>query len=212
MTASARYCPRCGQPLDARPEPARPGRSGQPTPDGGASGDPSPSVAALAGAFADPAAPDAAVSRCVACGYEVYVNPRPTGSTIILDGPRFLALVRARDPGAGGWDIRGGFCGPWEHPAVAAVREAREELGVRVALGEFVGMYVGHYPYQGEDRPVLDCFWLASIVEGTVTPDPDEATGHAWLPLYDPPPLAFATMDSAIRDAAALVRMRGGVL
>ncbi len=145
-------------------------------------------------------------TTCTACGYALYVNARPTGSVILLSGDRFLALMRAREPNAGRWDIPGGFAEGWEHPSLAAVREAREELGVRVELGEFVGMYVGEYEYQGERLPVLDCFWLASIVEGDITLDPDEASGYAWLDLAAPPPMAFATMDRALRDVSRLVR------
>jgi ADP-ribose pyrophosphatase YjhB (NUDIX family) len=153
-----------------------------------------------------PAAPP---TRCTSCGYALYVNARPTSSVIIVQDGRFLALKRAHEPNAGGWDIPGGFCEGWEHPADAAVREAREELGVRVDLGDFVGMYVGAYEYQGEKLPVLDLFWFASIVDGELAVDPHEASGYAWLPLDDPPAMAFTTMDQALREARFLVRGRG---
>ncbi len=142
-------------------------------------------------------------TRCEACGYALYVNARPTASVIIVEGDRFLALMRAREPNAGRWDIPGGFCDGWEHPEDAAVREAREELGVQVKLGEFVGMFVGSYEFQGESLPVLDCFWLATIEGGELAVDPAEASGYAWLPLADPPPMAFATMDRALRAVTA---------
>jgi ADP-ribose pyrophosphatase YjhB (NUDIX family) len=143
---------------------------------------------------------------CAACGYAVYVNPRPTASIVLLDGDRFLALLRVREPNAGRWDLPGGFCDGWEHPVDAAVREAREELSVAVRLDRFVGMYLGEYRFQEETLPVLDCFWTASIVDGALRPDPSEAHDHAWLPLHDPPAMAFATQDIALRDAAALLR------
>ncbi len=92
-------------------------------------------------------------------------------------------MRRARPPREGWWDLPGGFCDGWEHPADAAVREAREELGVAVRLDRFVGMYLGRYAYQGETLPVLDCFWLASIVDGEISLDPHEATEYTWLPL-----------------------------
>ena len=139
---------------------------------------------------------------CAACGYAVYVNPRPTGTAIILDDEdRFLVIRRARPPQEGWWDLPGGFCDGWEHPRDAAVREAREELGVELRLGAFVGMWIGTYEFQDEPLPVLDCFWLASLVPGAViTLDPAEGTALAWVPLSDPPPLAFSTMESAIRE------------
>jgi len=128
------------------------------------------------------------------------VNAKPTGGLVILSGDRFLVVRRAREPKAGLWELPGGFCDGWEHPADAAVREAREELGVTVRLGDLVGMYVGEYEYQDEILPVLDCYWLAEIVDGTIVLDPAEASEHTWADLADPPPLAFATMDAALAD------------
>jgi 8-oxo-dGTP diphosphatase len=151
-----------------------------------------------------PAAPPV---RCAACGYETYVNARPTGSLVVVDDDRrFLALLRAREPQAGLWETPGGFCDGWELPVDAARREGREELGVDVIMGSFIGMYVGDYLFQGEKLPVLDCFWLARLPAGAeLTVDPAEASDHVWLSVDDPPSLAFKTQDHAVRDAAALL-------
>jgi 8-oxo-dGTP diphosphatase len=139
---------------------------------------------------------------CVRCGYELYLNARPTGGVVVVDGDRFLALLRAAEPRAGWWELPGGFCDGWEHPADAAVREAREELGVDVALGAFLGMYLGDYPYQGEILPVLDCFWSARLLGDLIEVDPRESVDYCWLSLDDPPSLAFATMDAAVAEAS----------
>jgi ADP-ribose pyrophosphatase YjhB (NUDIX family) len=137
---------------------------------------------------------------CASCGYAVYVNPKPSGTAIIVEGDRFLVIRRARQPRAGWWDLPGGFCDAFEHPADAAVREAREELGVDILLGDFVGMWIGAYDFQDESLPVLDCFWLARIVAGEITVDPAEGSEYAWMSIANPPPLAFATMDSAMGE------------
>jgi ADP-ribose pyrophosphatase YjhB (NUDIX family) len=143
-------------------------------------------------------------TRCEECGYALYVNARPTATVVILDasGQRFLALRRAVEPKAGLWELPGGFCDGWEHPSAAAVREAREELGVEVVVHGLVAMYVGGYEFQGETLPVLDTFWRASIVAGEIRLSP-ESSEYAWLPLDGTPPLAFETMDSVIRDVRA---------
>lgn len=141
-------------------------------------------------------------TACGACGYTLFVNARPTGSLIVHDGGRFLALKRAQEPCAGLWETPGGFCDGWEEPAAAAVREGREELGVEVTLGDFVGMYVGSYVFQGERLPVLDCFFLATLDGAKVTLNPEESSDLTWFALREPPPLAFATMDRAVHDAA----------
>jgi 8-oxo-dGTP diphosphatase len=135
---------------------------------------------------------------CVSCGYSLYVNARPTGTAIILSVDRYLVVRRAIEPQLGRWDLPGGFADGWEHPADAAVREAKEELGVDIALGDFVGMFIGGYDHQGERVPVLDCFWTASIVAGEIQPDERENSEYAWFALADPPDLAFATMNAAV--------------
>jgi 8-oxo-dGTP diphosphatase len=139
---------------------------------------------------------------CTACGYESYDTSRPTASLLVVDdAERILLLKRSRPPGEGLWETPGGFCDGWEEPAQAAVREGREELGVDVVLGQFVGMYIGGYEFQGERFPVLDCFWLARLPDGaSIVLDPAESAEAGWFPLDDPPPLAFSTMIRAIHD------------
>ncbi|GAA1757638.1 NUDIX domain-containing protein [Luedemannella helvata] len=147
-------------------------------------------------------------TTCGICGYALFVNARPTASLIVLDGPpsqrvRFLALRRAMEPNAGLWETPGGFCDGWEHPREAALREGREELGVTVELGDFVGMYIGGYEFQGELLPVLDCFFLAWLPADRIQIDPGESLEYSWFPLVKAPKMAFSTMDSAIVDACA---------
>ncbi len=145
-------------------------------------------------------------TSCRNCGYSLYVNARPTASVIVVRDGAFLALRRAIEPKAGLWEIPGGFCDGWEHPSDAALREAREELGVEVRLRHFVGMYIGSYDFQGETLPVLDSFWLADIIAGELLLDPAESSAYSWLPVDDHPALAFATMDCAVSEAVAWLR------
>jgi ADP-ribose pyrophosphatase YjhB (NUDIX family) len=121
---------------------------------------------------------------------------------VVVSGDRFLALRRAAQPRAGQWELPGGFCDGWEHPVDAAAREAREELGVDVELGAFLGMYLDRYDHQNEALPVLDCFWLARLPGEAITLDPVESSEYTWLPLRNPPELAFASMDQAVRAAS----------
>ena len=141
-------------------------------------------------------------TRCPGCGYELFVNARPTANVVIVSGDRFLALRRARAPQAGRWATPGGFCDGWEHPMRTAVREAREELGAPITLGDLIGMYLGSYEFQNEILPVLDIFFLATLGEHRITPNPEEATEVRWFPLVNPPNLAFPSMTAAVRDAA----------
>jgi 8-oxo-dGTP diphosphatase len=143
-------------------------------------------------------------TTCGLCRYQMFVNPRPTATVVVVEDGSFLALRRAVEPAAGAWELPGGFCDGWEHPADAAVREAREELGIGVELGELVGMYLGSYAFQGEEVPVLDCFWLASIRpdDQKITINPDESSEFAWFRIDHRPALGFRTMELAMDEVA----------
>jgi 8-oxo-dGTP diphosphatase len=145
-------------------------------------------------------------TACADCGYHVYLNARPTGSVILVDGDRFLAIRRARAPHRGEWDLPGGFCDGWEHPADAAAREAHEEVGAAVTVGHLVGLYIGAYDFQGERFPVLDCVFLASVRDpAALQGNPGEVSEMEWFAVADPPHLGFDTMRKAITDARQLI-------
>lgn len=145
-------------------------------------------------------------TTCPRCSYALFVNARPTVNLIVLDDaterPAFLALRRVAPPRAGYWETPGGFCDGWEHPAETALREGREELGVELILGDLLGLYLGSYEFQDENLPVLEAFYLARLpTDAMIRLDPGESSEMGWFPLDDPPELAFATMDRAVRDA-----------
>lgn len=85
-----------------------------------------------------------------------------------LRRPRRLLAARRSDPPAlaGGWEFPGGKVEPGEDPADAAVREAVEELGVRVELGEPAG---GPWPL---GRTHLMHLWWAVAAPGEAAPRP----------------------------------------
>ncbi|OLT39657.1 DNA mismatch repair protein MutT [Serinicoccus sp. CNJ-927] len=87
-----------------------------------------------------------------------------------LDRPtEVLAGRRSAPPRlAGGWEFPGGKVEAGEDPADAAVREAHEELGVRVRLGERVG---GAWPLSDPWRMWL---WWAVAEPGGAAPLPLE--------------------------------------
>lgn len=124
--------------------------------------------------------------------------PSPSTRTVVaavalvdhLDRPtRVLAARRTAPPStAGGWEFPGGKVEPGEEPAAAALREVREELGVRVRLGERVG---GEWPLTGTAVMHL---WFAEACPGEPAPQPLEDHDRLrWLgkdELYEVPWLA----------------------
>jgi ADP-ribose pyrophosphatase YjhB (NUDIX family) len=112
--------------------------------------------------------------RCPSCGLSVYANPAPTASAILVDDEgRVLLTRRAGDPGAGLWDLPGGFIEEDEDALGTLGRELREELGVEMESGRLVGSLPDRY---GEGGPwTINFYWEARIVSGDPAPADDVA-------------------------------------
>jgi 8-oxo-dGTP diphosphatase len=96
--------------------------------------------------------------ECPACGYVGYANAVPGAEAVCLDADgRVLLGRRANDPGAGLWDLPGGFLHEDELPVDGLRREVREETGLELELLDFLGHWLE--PYDG--RIVLCLAWTA---------------------------------------------------
>jgi 8-oxo-dGTP diphosphatase len=139
--------------------------------------------------------------RCSNCGLVVYANPAPTASAIVLDDEgRVLLARRASDPGAGLWDLLGGFIEEGEEPLAALVREVEEETCLRVEPGEYLGAYPDRYGSEGIFT--LNLYWLARVVGGELSLDEEELREVAWFrgdELPGPSEFAFANTVQALR-------------
>lgn len=124
-------------------------------------------------------ATDGAVPVCAEHGPRWMLVRNAPGAAVVITGERGVLLGRrAHEPWRGCWEVPGGFVDLGEHPADAARREAREELGVAVTLTALLGVYLFCNPdgqwiqstdYIGEttdeavpDRSeVIECRWFA---------------------------------------------------
>lgn len=130
---------------------------------------------------------------CVACGFTFFANMGVGAAVVIRDDAGRVLLVR-RGPeqfGAGRWCFPCGFVEWGEDVADAARREALEEAGVEVALGEVVQVTTNlHEP----SRPTVGVWFAATLVDATSEPVAgSDAVGVAWFDPAAPPELAFPT-------------------
>ena len=107
----------------------------------------------------------------------------PTVAVLVRDDAGRLLLVRSADTGR--WQTIGGTIEPDEDPADAAVREAKEEAGVDVALGRVLAVTGGPdfritYP-NGDVCSCVSVVYDAVVVGGTPVPDDDEVTEVGWF-------------------------------
>ena len=114
-------------------------------------------------------------------GHDLLLLP----STTVLprDDDGRLLLVRLID--SGNWATIGGAVEPDESPRDGAVREAREEAGVTVELGNILGVFGGPeyrvtYPNGDESAYVVTVF-DATVMDGTPQPDGDETSDVGWF-------------------------------
>jgi 8-oxo-dGTP diphosphatase len=139
--------------------------------------------------------------HCPNCGLTVYANPAPAASALVLDDEgRVLLARRAQDPGAGLWDLLGGFVDEGEEPIAALTRELREETGLAIEPDEFLGGYPDRY---GDDGIyTLNLYWTARIRGGELALD-DELQEVAWFApdeLPTPEEFAFRNTIEALQD------------
>jgi 8-oxo-dGTP diphosphatase len=115
---------------------------------------------------------------CMVHGPRWQLARHGCGSDVLLerDG-RVLLTRRAHEPDRGCWEMPGGFARFGEHPADAARREAREELGIEIRLVEVLGVYVAGY---GDDEMVQVTVFVAEPL-GEPRPDPSEASELRWF-------------------------------
>ena len=138
-----------------------------------------------------------------ACGFIFWQNSKPCVVTVIQDDKgRVLMTERGIEPDKGKLDLPGGFMKLGEHPRNAAIREAREEIGVEVELISLLGFEIDHYFYQSLWETTLTVGWLARISKGKpYRADPREIKSIKWLDVtdYKPETLAFTSNERYLK-------------
>lgn len=102
-------------------------------------------------------------------------EPDVVVSAIVTNGRR--VLISKRNDGRPPWAFIGGQIGPGESPADAAVREVKEETGLRIAAGREIGRRI---------HPVTERWmvYIAATVEGDADAfvnDADELAEVRWV-------------------------------
>lgn len=88
---------------------------------------------------------------------------------------KIFAAARGYGEFKGKWEFPGGKIEPGETPQQALVREIKEELSVKIAVGELIDTIEYDYP---TFHLSMDCFWCV-VVDGEIILK--EAEASKWL-------------------------------
>ena len=118
---------------------------------------------------------------CERCGFIAYRNPVPVAVVLARDGDRILLVRRANEPLRGFWAPPAGYVEVDESVEDAAVREAREETGLDVALEGLLGVYSG--PAAG----LVAIAYAGRVVGGRLAPSDEAEEAALFRPRELPP-------------------------
>ncbi len=117
------------------------------------------------------------------CGFVFWDNAKPCVTALIFNQKKELLMtVRGIEPEKGKLDLPGGFLHGEELPEEGLKRELKEELGVRVKAGKYIGSAVDNYFYQGIEEKALIIGMEAEILKGEPKAnDKKEIAGVEWV-------------------------------
>jgi 8-oxo-dGTP diphosphatase len=136
--------------------------------------------------------PVAGVDRrvCIACQRVHYNDPKVAVGVAVFRDDALLLVRRVMEPGRGRWALPGGWVDAGHAPREAAAREALEEAGVVVEVGDIVDAVLTT-PDEGAIFLLFDAQWVSGEpVAG------DDADGAGFFTRDALPPLAGFASDA----------------
>lgn len=131
---------------------------------------------------------------CSACGYVHFTDPKVGVGVAIVESNRLLLVRRAMNPERGKWSLPAGYLDHGEDPRAAAEREAREETGLIVEVGELLDMIFN--PPDGGGASIFILYRARCI--GGMLQAGDDADAADYFALNQLPELAFASTRAAV--------------
>ena len=130
---------------------------------------------------------------CERCAHIHYAEPKVAVGVAVFRDDRLLLVRRTMEPGRGRWALPGGYLDVGEDPRVAAAREAVEEAGVEVTVGDVIDVFANPVNEGGAVFVLYAATWQA----GEPVPG-DDADAAEFFARNQLPPLAFASTQHVV--------------
>lgn len=135
-------------------------------------------------------------AACGKCGFVYYLNPAPCTTLLIFENDKLLMAKRAISPQKGYWDLPGGFVDLNESLEEGAIRETKEETGLRVEVEKYLGSFADVYGDTG--IPTLNFFIKMAVIGGEPHAQ-DDVSALKWFDLNNlPQEFAFKNVEVGI--------------
>ncbi len=136
-------------------------------------------------------------AACAACGFVHFRDPKVAAAVLLSDQGRVLLVRRAVDPRRGFWALPAGFVEVDELPDEAAAREALEETGLHVAVGDLLRIRRTSNP----DKPGMLLTYRGQVMGGALQAS-DDVSEARWFSAHEIPwnELAFETTHESLRQ------------
>ncbi len=139
---------------------------------------------------------------CAKCGKILYMNPVPVVAAVVIRKNRILLAKRKNLPNIGDWNLPAGFLELNEQPEEGALRELKEETGLR---GENPILCCAVTQKSRRYGSVVVLGFIIPRIEGTIIPG-DDASDAKFFDLNSIPYIPFSSHREIIKRAIYFMR------
>ena len=134
---------------------------------------------------------------CPSCNVPIYQNPVPATCLVVIDASERLLLVkRSVEPKKGHWCLPGGFIELNELPHESALRELKEETGLKGVVDNLLG--VSTNPSAFYDTILIVAYLVKSFSGKLIAGD--DAEDAEWFRPENCPEIAFDSHRKFVRQ------------
>ena len=137
------------------------------------------------------------LEACPRDSFVLWHDPKVSTAVVVEAGGGIVLGRRSIEPGLGLWCLPGGFVNDDEDPAIAAVRECREEITVQVEVTGLIGVY---HIAKTDAPSMVGIAYKGRLVDGAVPAAGAEMLEVGVFPPDSLPPLAFPSHQKVVTD------------